>query len=157
MELSAQSQVRLAPGATRDIVLIVALKSPEAELTALQRFVAALAPSRSGDWFRRAWTGVLAPLAKAPDPALRAELQWNGHALLAMATYAAYYRETFIPQGMTYFPPAGAGSANSSTTCMLVITKSSLTTKPVPIIVRPASSLMSIRPTCGRMCSTSER
>ena len=102
VELSARSRVRLTPGATRDIVLVLALKSREAELVSLRQFAAALVPSPTGDWFRQAWVSVLAPLAKVPDPALRAELLWDGHALLAMATYAAYYRLTFIPQGMTY-------------------------------------------------------
>lgn len=100
--LSARARFQLAPGTTRDIVLVVALKSQEAQPGALEQFVAALAPSPSGDWFRQAWAKVLAPLAQVPDPALRAELLWDGHALLAMATYAAYYRQTFIPQGMTY-------------------------------------------------------
>ncbi len=100
--LSARSRVRLLPGATRDIVLVLALKSQESDFAALRQFAASLAPSSTGDWFRQAWAGVLAPLAAVPDPAMRAELLWDGHALLAMATYAAYYRQTFIPQGMTY-------------------------------------------------------
>ncbi|WP_174292263.1 GH36-type glycosyl hydrolase domain-containing protein [Sphingomonas bacterium] len=99
--LTARSHVRVAPGATRDIVLIIALKSPEVSLAPLERFLDALAPSSSGDWFRRTWVDVLSPLAGVPDAALRAELLWDGHALLAMATYAGYYRQTFIPQGMT--------------------------------------------------------
>lgn len=100
--LTARAQVRLAPGATRDIVLVMALKSPAADAAQLRQFVDALAPAPGGDWFRRDWADVLAPLTKIPDPALRAELLWDGHALLAMATYAAYYGQTFIPQGMTY-------------------------------------------------------
>ena len=100
--LSARSRLRLAPGATRDIVMVIALQSREAPPGGLDWFAAGLAPSPTGDWFRREWAGVLAPMAQVPDPALRAEMLWNGHALLAMATYAAYYRQTFIPQGMTY-------------------------------------------------------
>ncbi len=100
--LSARARVRLAPGAARDVVLVIALESQDADPALLERFAAGLAPSPSGEWFRAEWVRVLAPLATAPDAALRAELLWDGHALLAMATYAAYYRQTFIPQGMTY-------------------------------------------------------
>ena len=100
--VSARSRMRLAPGATQDIVLVIALQSPEADFAPLRNFAAALLPSPSGDWFREDWVKVLAPLDTVPDPPLRAELLWDAHALLAMATYAAYYRQAFIPQGMTY-------------------------------------------------------
>ncbi len=100
--LVARAALRLGPGETRDIVLVIALKSRHADLAPLERFRERLAPSPTGDWFRRQWADVLAPLAKVPDKSLRAELQWDAHALLAMATYAAYFGQTFIPQGMTY-------------------------------------------------------
>ncbi|WP_425230375.1 GH36-type glycosyl hydrolase domain-containing protein [Sphingomonas sp.] len=100
--LSARSRMQLQPGETRDIVLVIALVSPGAALAPVAQFAAALAPSATGTWFREDWAGVLAPLGTVPDPTLRAELLWDGHALLAMSTYAAYYGQTFIPQGMTY-------------------------------------------------------
>lgn len=102
IELSARAHATLAPGKSKDVVFVVALKEYGASLDALHRFADALAPSKAGEYFRRDWVRALATLNKVPDHQLRAELAWDGHALLAMATYSAYHRETFIPQGMTY-------------------------------------------------------
>ncbi|MFS0770829.1 hypothetical protein [Sphingomonas sp. 1P08PE] len=102
IELAARARVSLAPGASKDIVFITALKPHGETLDAAKRFADALPASRTGAYFRTDWARALATFAKVPDPKLRAELAWDGHALLAMATYSGYHGKTFIPQGMTY-------------------------------------------------------
>ena len=102
IELNARVQATLAPGESKDIVLVTALKGRDTPLEALQQFADSLGASKSGEFFRAKWAQALSSLRTIPDPKFSRELAWDGHALLAMATYSGYHGETFIPQGMTY-------------------------------------------------------
>lgn len=102
VELSVQAKVRLAPGQSQDIVFVTGLKSQGVAVDGLVQFARSLPSPADGAYFRGEWAQALKTFAEISDPRLRDELTWDGHALLAMATYSAYHGETFIPQGMTY-------------------------------------------------------
>jgi len=99
VELSARARVTLEPGESRDVVVVVGLLSPDDDVATLVAFASSLPDDRT---FRAGWATALAAFEQVEDPTLRSELTWDGHAILAMATWSAYHGHTVIPQGMTY-------------------------------------------------------
>ncbi|MFO1477190.1 MAG: hypothetical protein U1F98_11120 [Verrucomicrobiota bacterium] len=99
--LSAAVTFRLQPGETREMDFVIGL-APEAKADAILALGASLGPTPDGGHFRADWKRRLPDFASEDDPAFRREMAWDAYTLEAMATYSEYYRETFVPQGMTY-------------------------------------------------------
>ena len=100
-ELTAEARLTLASGESRELTFIVGL-CPTGSADALLAFGRDLEPARDGVHFASDWSEALDTFQSVADPVFKRELTWNAHALLAMATYSAFYDQTFIPQGMTY-------------------------------------------------------
>lgn len=57
---------------------------------------------QSGALYGAKWKSKLPQFANEPDATLRREMIWDAYVLDAMATYNAYFNETYIPQGTVY-------------------------------------------------------
>ena len=104
--LATEVQLSLNPGETKTFHVITGLTDDEkfASVAAQAAGImngASLADAGEG-LFVKQWKTRLPDLSAEPDAVLRREMLWNAHAIEAMATYSAYYKETFIPQGTVY-------------------------------------------------------
>ncbi|GGD07743.1 hypothetical protein GCM10011342_15770 [Aquisalinus flavus] len=58
------------------------------------------------------WATQLPDMTQEQNPVFRTEMPWHAHALEAMATYSAYFDETFVPQGTIYTYEDGENISN---------------------------------------------
>lgn len=98
--LSMRRELTLKPHATETFVLVIGAVdagTPDA-------FATSVAPllNMTENEFAEAWQRLVPDFSAEDDAQLRAEMQWNVHALEAMATYKQYYDETIIPEGTDY-------------------------------------------------------
>lgn len=101
--LALEADINLEAGAERVLDLIIGYTfTPEPELIAEQCRAMRSMAGRNGRPFREQWKAQLPDFPGEEDTALRRELIWHAYTLEAMATYSAYFDETFIPQGTAY-------------------------------------------------------
>jgi cellobiose phosphorylase len=89
-------KLKLAPGERRTLQLAVGYSLPDAPWPRSVARLGGKEPSFRAQWRRRI------PQFRDADPALGLEMQWHAAVLHAMATWDAFYEETFIPQGTVY-------------------------------------------------------
>ncbi len=101
--LGARFAVKISAGKKVNIYFVVGTQT-KAESTDIEFLVNTVLQNKGKQIspFLDAWNTVLPDVSHEKDKNLRGEMQWNAYVLEAMATYSDFYKETFIPQGMTY-------------------------------------------------------
>lgn len=112
--LRARFSGTLAPGASVTLEYVVGFAGDAATLTARLRKLLAAKSAAAGmtGRFGAEWARQLPRFDDEQDAALRSEMRWNAYVLEAMATYSAYFGETYVPQGMVYTYQDGDNIAN---------------------------------------------
>lgn len=117
-QLAAHARGTLAPGATASFDIAIGLTlggMADAVQQANALFVAA-GTSKGDDGaeglYLAQWKRCLPDLSGEPNALLRREMLWNAYCLEAMATYSAYFGETFVPQGQVYSYQDGENISN---------------------------------------------
>ncbi|HEX8555112.1 MAG TPA: hypothetical protein VF695_10430, partial [Sphingomonas sp.] len=62
--------------------------------------------------FAAEWASRSPDMSRERNPVLRTEMPWHAYVLDAMATYSAYFGETFVPQGTIYAYEDGENISN---------------------------------------------
>ena len=93
---------KIAAGEQRRFRFVVGLAYADGMPDLRDMLAAATASRRHCSPFINAWNARLPAFASEKDAGLRDEMRWNAYVLEAMATYSAFYDETYVPQGMTY-------------------------------------------------------
>jgi cellobiose phosphorylase len=62
--------------------------------------------------FAAEWASRSPDMSRERNPVLRTEMPWHAYVLDAMATYSAYFGETFVPQGAIYAYEDGENISN---------------------------------------------
>jgi cellobiose phosphorylase len=113
--LAGQASGTLAPGARASFDIAVGLTFgglAEASSQAGEMWDAAVRDGADEGLYLAEWARRLPDLSAERNALLRREMLWNAWCLEAMATYSAYFGETYVPQGQVYNYQDGENISN---------------------------------------------
>ncbi len=113
--LLAQARGTLAPGQSVSFDIAIGLVTEGMEQASSQvreLFKGARRDNGGEGLFQHEWRAALPDLSGEANALLRREALWNAHCLEAMATWNAYFGETFVPQGQVYSYQDGENISN---------------------------------------------
>lgn len=113
--LSASFDTLLQPGEQTTLQLVIGLTfggDDEAIHGQVMEMLTKASPGTSESAYAQLWREAVPTLEDEEDGVLRREMIWNAYTLEAMATYSAYFGETYVPQGSVYAYHLGQNASN---------------------------------------------